>query len=140
MDGRMFGDYRLDALLGRGGMGEVHRAFDMRRNRTVALKVLLAHFAADEEFRARFRAESRLAAGLGSPYTVPIHDFGEIDGRLFIDMRYVDGRDLAAVLTAGPLLPRRAVEIIAQVAAALDVAHAARLVHRDVKPSNVRIA
>jgi glutamate transport system substrate-binding protein len=140
MDGRMFGDYRLDALLGRGGMGEVHRAFDMRRNRTVALKVLLAPFAADEEFRARFRAESRLAAGLDSPYTVPIHDFGEIDGRLFIDMRYVDGRDLAAVLTAGPLLPRRAVEIIAQVAAALDVAHAARLVHRDVKPSNVRIA
>ncbi|MGE3660497.1 MAG: serine/threonine-protein kinase [Pseudonocardia sp.] len=133
-----FGPYRLDALLGRGGMGEVHRAYDTVRHRTVALKRLPVERADDPEFQARFRRESALAAQLSEPHIIPIHDFGEIDGQLYIDMRLVEGTDLASVLARdGPMPPRRAIAIIGQVASALDAAHADGLVHRDVKPSNV---
>jgi serine/threonine protein kinase len=133
-----FGQYRLEELIGRGGMGEVYRAFDTVRGRVVALKRLPQHLAADAEFQARFRKESALASRLSEPHIVPIHDFGEIDGRLYIDMRLVHGRDLGAVLAAeGPLAPQRAAAVVAQVAAALDAAHADGLVHRDVKPSNI---
>ena len=137
VEGTPFGKYRLVALLGRGGMGEVWRAFDTATDRIVALKVLPAHLADDEMFQARFRREARAAAGLSEPHVVPIHSYGEIDGRLYVDMRLIVGRDLEAVLREGPLDPARAVMIVEQIASALDAAHQIGLLHRDVKPSNI---
>ena len=135
-----FGPYRLEALLGRGGMGEVFRAFDNDHERLVALKRLAAHLADDPEFQGRFRREAQLAAKLRNPHIVPIHRFGELDGHLFIDMRYIEGYDVAELIdTVGALEPSRAVSILEQVGSALGTAHAAGLVHRDVKPSNLLV-
>jgi YVTN family beta-propeller protein len=131
--------YRIEALVGRGGMGVVYRAHDLALDRSVALKLLTPELADDVPFRERFLRESRLAASLEHPNVVPIHDAGEIDRQLYIAMRLVEGTDLKALLRAGPLEPARAVQVLGQVAAALDTAHARGLVHRDVKPSNVLV-
>jgi serine/threonine protein kinase len=140
VDGTPFGRYRLIELIGRGGMGEVWRAYDPTMDRVVALKVLPENFAGDQVFQERFRREARAAAGLDEPHVVPFHDFGEIDGLLYVTMRLINGRDLQTVLAEGPLSPERAVRIIEQVAKALHAAHRIGLIHRDVKPSNILIA
>ncbi|WP_414686452.1 serine/threonine-protein kinase [Mycobacterium sp.] len=137
VDGTPFGRYRLMELLGRGGMGEVWQAHDTETDRIVAIKVLPAHLSEDEEFQRRFRREAHAAARLNSPHVIPIHHYGEIDGRLYVDMRLIEGRDLEAVLNDGPLDPARAVNIVGQVAKALHAAHKVGLLHRDIKPSNV---
>ncbi len=137
--GTTLGPYAIGRLLGRGGMGEVYLAHDEQRDREVALKLLHASAAEDPQFRERFTRESQTVARLADPHVIPIHDFGEIDGVLFIDMRLVEGRNLAEVLHGGPLPPDRAVTVVEQVAGALDAAHAKGLVHRDVKPANIEL-
>ena len=132
------GHYRVEEpCLGEGGMGAVYRAFNTRERRYVALKLMLEQFTNDRDRRERFRREAQLLLQIDSPNVVPINDFGEIDGRLYLDMELIQGEDLSKVLHRGPLAPTRAVAIIEHVAAALDSVHAKHLVHRDVKPANV---
>ena len=136
--GSEFVGYRIEELIGRGGMGVVYRAYDLRLRRTVALKVMAPELVLDQRFRERFAREAELAMSLEHPNVVPIHDAGDIDGRLYLAMRHVEGTDLRALLHAeGALDQARALAICSQVANALDAAHAKGLVHRDVKPSNV---
>lgn len=138
--GRWFGPYELRSLLGTGGMGEVYEAYDTVKDRVVALKLLSDALAGDPEYQIRFRRESQAAARLAEPHIIPIHDWGVIEGRLFIDMRLVQGSDLRAILQAdGPLSPQRALTVVEQIAAALDAAHEGGLVHRDVKPANILV-
>jgi serine/threonine protein kinase len=140
VEGTPFGRYRLVELLGRGGMGEVWRAYDTRTHRPVALKVLPAHLSQDWAFNKRFLRNMPLSARLGNPHLIPIHDFGEIDGSLYVDMQLIDGRDLECVLAEERLVhPARAVGYIEQVAEALHDIHSEGLLHRDVKPSKIFI-
>ncbi|WP_319450968.1 MULTISPECIES: serine/threonine-protein kinase [unclassified Mycobacterium] len=140
VEGTPFGRYQLIELLGRGGMGEVWRAHDTAIDRVVALKLLLPHYAQDPDFEKRFRREAHAAARLDDPHVVPIYDVGELDGRLYVTMRLIDGVDLQTLLASGPLDAGRAVSVIEQIASALHSAHQAGLVHRDVKPSNILLA
>jgi serine/threonine-protein kinase len=121
-------------------MGEVYEAEDTRKGRVVALKLVSPEFSGDPMFRARMQREAGAAGRLTEPHVVPIHDYGEINGQLFLDMRLIDGANLASVLKrSGPMSPPRAVAIVRQVAAALDAAHANGVTHRDVKPENILI-
>ncbi|BDE11895.1 MULTISPECIES: serine/threonine-protein kinase [Mycobacterium] len=136
--GATFGHYRLIRLLGSGGFGEVYEAFDTRKSRTVALKLLPPSYSGNPIFRKRLFREASTAGRLNEPHVVPIHDYGEIDGQLYIDMRLVRGSDLRGVLDeSGPMEPARAVRIVDQIASALDAAHAEQIIHRDVKPANI---
>jgi tRNA A-37 threonylcarbamoyl transferase component Bud32 len=132
--------YRIERVLGRGGMGVVYLAHQVVLDRMVALKLLAPELAEDDHFRDRFLRESRLAASLEHPAIVPIFDAGEVEGRLYISMRYVEGTDLRRLLDVeAPLAPERAVGLLGPIAGALDAAHARGLVHRDVKPANILI-
>ncbi|MBW0012548.1 sensor domain-containing protein [Mycobacterium sp.] len=138
--GSMFGPYHLKRLLGRGGMGEVYEAEHTVKEWTVALKLMSDTFSKDPVFRERMKREARIAGRLQEPHVVPIHDYGEIDGQMFMEMRLIEGTDLDSVLKRyGPLTPARAVAIITQIASALDAAHAAGVMHRDVKPPNILV-
>src|SRR5436190_1274456 len=136
--GTVFAGYRIEALRGRGGMSVVYRAENPRLGNVVALKLLSPELAEDESFRERFVRESRTAASMAHPNIVPIYDAGDVEGVLYIAMRYVEGPDLKELVKEpGQLPPGRVLRIGGQVASALDAAHARGLIHRDVKPANI---
>src|ERR687896_119123 len=138
--GRVLAGYRIEERIGRGGMGLVYRAEHLKLRRRAAIKIIAPELAEAEGFRERFDREARIAAALQHPNVVTVYDAGEVDGMLYLAMRYIDGSDLAAVLrTRGRLRPYRALDVCRQVAAALDAAHGLGLIHRDVKPGNVLV-
>jgi serine/threonine protein kinase len=139
LTGRRIGHYRIDGVLGRGGMSVMYRATDVRLGRKVALKVMGENLTGDNEFRERFVDEARNTSAIDHANVVPLYDFGEVDGLLFIAMRLVDGADLANLIKDGPLSPARTLALLAQVAEALDNLHEHGLVHLDVKPANVLV-
>lgn len=139
LTGQRLGHYLVGEVIGRGGMSVVYRGLDQRLQRAVALKVMSEELSADPEFRTRFLEEARAASAIDHVNVVPLYDFGETDGALFIAMRLVDGTDLARELGGGPLPVRRALALLGQVGAALDMLHERGMVHLDVKPANVLI-
>ncbi len=140
VDEVVFGRYRLIALIGEGGMGKVYKAHDTVIGRDVAIKVLPTQLSAEAGYRERFRREAHVAARLTEPHIIPIYDTGEVDGQLYLVMPIINGTDLHGLLRRdGPMSPQRAVQIITQLAAALQAAHAVGLVHRDIKPSNALV-
>ncbi len=139
--GELLAGYRIDAVVGRGGMGIVYRATHLVLRRNDALKVIAPGIAQEPQFRRRFERESQVAAHIDHPNVIPIYAAGEENGLLYIAMRFVEGTDLRAVLRReGQIDPRRAARIVAAIGDALDAAHEQGLVHRDVKPANVLIA
>ncbi|MFC0430232.1 serine/threonine-protein kinase [Kutzneria buriramensis] len=139
LTGKRLGHYRIDAVLGRGGMSVMYRATDMRLGRKVALKVISEHLTEDPEFRERFVDEARNTAAIDHSNVVPLYDFGELDGLLYIAMRLVDGSDLASLIKDGPLPPSRALILVSQAGEALDMLAGRGLVHLDVKPANMLV-
>lgn len=139
LTGQRLGPYLVQGVIGRGGMSVVYRAVDQRLERPVAIKVMSEELSADPEFRARFAEEAKAASAIDHVNVVPLYDFGEQDGALYIAMRLVDGTDLARAIRSGPLPPRRVLTLLGQVGAALDMLHSRGLVHLDVKPANVLI-
>jgi serine/threonine protein kinase len=139
LSGRRLGHYRIDGVLGRGGMSVTYKATDVRLGRKVALKVIGEHLTADAEFRERFVDEARNTSAIDHANIVPLYDFDEVDGLLYIAMRLVDGQDLASHIKDGPLSPARTLTLLGQVAEALDMLHGKGLVHLDVKPANVLV-
>jgi WD40 repeat protein len=138
--GEELAGYRVEGVLGRGGMGVVYRVLDLRLERAAALKIIRPELSADGEFRARFHRESKLAASIRQPNVVTIYHAGEADGLLYVTMELIDGLDLGRLIAAaGSLAPPLAWELLVQIAAALDAAHSLGLVHRDVKPANVLV-
>ncbi|GAA2240712.1 MULTISPECIES: serine/threonine-protein kinase [Kitasatospora] len=141
LTGHRLAGYRLGRRIGRGGMAVVYQAEDLRLGRPVAIKLLAPELARNDVFRQRFARESRAAAAIDHPHIVPVYEAGEANGVLYIAMRYVAGRDLRALLDRqGRLSVPQTARITAQIASALDAAHAHDLVHRDVKPGNILIA
>jgi serine/threonine-protein kinase len=135
--GSSVGGYRIEKLLGSGGMGAVYSAANPTLPRRDALKVLSEELSRDRDFRARFIREAEVASGLDHPNIVAVYNRGETEGgQLWIAMQFVDGTDADDALRAGTMTPQRAVHIIGEVAKALDHAHAHQVVHRDVKPAN----
>lgn len=139
LTGRRLGHYRVDGVIGKGGMAVLYRATDVRLGRKVALKVIAGHLSEDPEFRERFVDEARNTSAIDHAHVVPLYDFGEIDGLLYIAMRYVDGSDLASLVSDGPISPARTLVLLGQVADALEMLHGQELVHLDVKPANVLV-
>ena len=138
--GTVVAGYRIESRIGRGGMGVVYLAEHRTLRRRAALKIIIPELAESTDFRERFLREARIAAGLDHPNVVTVYDAGEVDGLLYLAMRYVPGQDLSQVLRDERRLgPYRVLDIGRQVAAALDAAHAHGLIHRDVKPANVLI-
>ena len=136
--GELFAGYRVESMVGRGGMGVVYRATDLSLERPVALKLIAPELAENDSFRTRFLREPKLAAALDHPHVIPIHEAGEHQGQLYLAMRFVEGEDLRTLVEReGKLAPERALAVLAQIADALDAAHRRGLVHRDVKPANV---
>jgi len=139
ISGRIIGSYRVESLIGRGGMGEVYAAHDTRLDRPVALKLLSPGFSGDHERLRRFHAEVRAASSLNHPHILVVHDLGDVDGRPFMVTELVEGQTLRQRLTAGPLPMRETIAIATQIASALSAAHGRAIVHRDIKPENIMV-
>ncbi len=137
--GTTLGPYEIQSPLGAGGMGEVYKARDTRLDRTVAIKVLLAHVADDPDLRQRFEREAKTISSLNHPHICTLHDIGQQDGIDYLVMEYLEGETLAARSTKGPLPTEQVLRYATEIADALDKAHRKGITHRDLKPGNIMI-